>query len=80
MTDLLFTLADLLPFSLAPDWQLAACRDDPNPEAWFPFPSQDFSHARSVCGGCPIRERCGEFARATGQSGVWGGENFDRGR
>ncbi|CRK49487.1 Transcriptional regulator WhiB [Rhodococcus sp. RD6.2] len=61
-------------------WRDAACRDDPNPERWFPFPSDDFTHARDVCNGCPIRLQCTHFAVSTGQSGVWGGMEFDRGR
>ncbi|MFH5208533.1 WhiB family transcriptional regulator [Antrihabitans spumae] len=74
------TLADLLPISDAPDWLRAACRGDANPEAWFPFPTQDYGYALSVCARCPILLQCGEFGRATGQSGVWGGRDLDRGR
>lgn len=61
-------------------WRDAACRADPNPESWFPYPTDDFAHARAVCAGCPIRLHCAHFAVATGQSGVWGGTEFDRGR
>ncbi|UGT68478.1 WhiB family transcriptional regulator [Nocardia gipuzkoensis] len=74
------TLADLLPLSDSRGWHRAACRGDPNHEAWFPYPSQDFDYAREVCAGCPIRQECGDFAARTGQSGVWGGHEFDRGR
>ncbi|MGO4614201.1 WhiB family transcriptional regulator [Nocardia sp. 2YAB30] len=74
------TLADLLPLSDSREWHRAACRGDPNHEAWFPYPSQDFDYAREVCAVCPIRDACGEFAAHTGQSGVWGGHEFDRGR
>lgn len=74
------TLADFLRPSLEPDWQRAACRDAANPEEWFPFPSEDFAHARSVCAACPIRLRCLAFAESTEQTGVWGGVEFDRGR
>lgn len=74
------TLADLLPLSDSRGWHRAACRGDPNHEAWFPYPSQDFDYAREVCARCPIRDACGEFAGRTGQSGVWGGHEFDRGR
>ncbi|MFI9508376.1 WhiB family transcriptional regulator [Nocardia sp. NPDC052566] len=73
------TLADLLPLSDSRGWHRAACRGDPNHEAWFPFPSQDFDYARKICGDCPIRDACGDFAARTGQSGVWGGHEFDRG-
>ncbi|MGA6206717.1 WhiB family transcriptional regulator [Nocardia testacea] len=72
-------LADLLPVSDSREWHRAACRGDPNHEAWFPYPSQDFAYAREVCGRCPIRRECRRFAERTGQSGVWGGQEFDRG-
>ncbi|GAA5049279.1 WhiB family transcriptional regulator [Nocardia callitridis] len=74
------TLAELLPLSDSPVWHRAACRGDADHEAWFPYPSQDFAYAREICSGCPIRAQCGEFAARTGQSGVWGGREFDRGR
>ncbi|UGT61522.1 WhiB family transcriptional regulator [Nocardia asteroides] len=74
------TLATLLPLSDARGWHRAACRGDPNHEAWFPYPSDDFGYARAICAGCPIRAGCAEFAADTGQSGVWGGREYDRGR
>ncbi|MEU6580187.1 WhiB family transcriptional regulator [Nocardia sp. NPDC046763] len=75
------TLADLLPISDSKDyWQRAACKGDPNHEAWFPYPSQDFGYARTICAACPIRRECGDFAARTGQSGVWGGHEYDRGK
>lgn len=74
------SLADLLLPSTEVDWVSAACHGDPNPEAWFPFPSQNYDYARSVCRDCPIRDGCRQVAIDTGQSGVWGGIDFDRGR
>jgi WhiB family redox-sensing transcriptional regulator len=74
-----FALADLLRDSQAPNWERAACRDAENPEDWFPFPSQDYANARAVCARCPIRTRCLAYAETTGQSGVWGGVELDRG-
>jgi WhiB family redox-sensing transcriptional regulator len=74
------TLIDLFPLSDAKDWKAAACRGDPNHDAWFPYPSQDFAYARGICAQCPIRRACGDFATTTGQSGVWGGHEYDRGR
>ena len=58
----------------------AACRGDPHHEAWFPYPSEDFAYAREICAGCPLRQACTDFATRTGQSGVWGGREFDRGK
>ncbi len=76
-----FTLVDLLPVSDSQSaWAQAACKGDPNHEAWFPWPSQDFDYARGVCAGCPIAEQCARFAASTGQSGVWGGHEYDRGK
>ncbi|MGW5515145.1 WhiB family transcriptional regulator [Nocardia africana] len=75
-----FTLVDLLPVSDTQSWEQAACKGDPNHDAWFPYPSQDFDYAREICAGCPIRRQCAEFASTTGQSGVWGGHEFDRGK
>ena len=74
------TLADLLTMSDTPDWRAAACRGDANPEAWFPFPTEDYPYARAVCAMCPIRDECAEFGIRTGQSGVWGGDCLERGR
>ncbi|MDR7167257.1 WhiB family redox-sensing transcriptional regulator [Nocardia kruczakiae] len=74
------TLVDLLPVSDTQSWEQAACKGDPNHDAWFPYPSQDFGYARGICAGCPIRRQCAEFAATTGQSGVWGGHEFDRGK
>ncbi|WP_081706353.1 WhiB family transcriptional regulator [Nocardia sp. CNY236] len=74
------TLIGLLPLSDSRGWQHASCRADPDHEAWFPHPSQDFDHARTICAQCPIFDACGDFASRTGQSGVWGGREFDRGR
>ncbi|MFI5782856.1 WhiB family transcriptional regulator [Nocardia sp. NPDC051570] len=72
-------IAPLLPATPL-DWHRAACAGDPHPDAWHPYPSQDFTYARIVCGRCPIRAPCAQFARSTRQSGVWGGRDFDRGR
>jgi WhiB family redox-sensing transcriptional regulator len=29
--------------------------------------------AKAVCGSCPVRSECLEYAAATGQRGIWGG-------
>lgn len=34
--------------------------------------------AMAVCGQCPIRARCGEWAAAVGEQGVWGGQYMSR--
>lgn len=31
-------------------------------------------HAKAICGGCPVRVECGEYAMETNQrAGIWGG-------
>ncbi|MEU1465720.1 WhiB family transcriptional regulator [Streptomyces sp. NPDC005727] len=56
----------------------AACRHE-DPDLFFPIgttgPSQvQAQQAKAVCGGCPVREQCLDWALDTGQSiGIWGG-------
>ena len=38
------------------------------------------THARGVCGGCPVRNACLDSAIATKAFGVWGGMNDDERR
>ncbi|NGP07177.1 WhiB family transcriptional regulator [Rhodococcus sp. 14C212] len=74
-------LTDLLaPSDTAPDWDLAACRGDATPDAWFPDPSESFDYARRVCARCPLVAACATYAGETRQSGIWGGKEFRRGR
>ncbi|MEV0335212.1 MULTISPECIES: WhiB family transcriptional regulator [Nocardia] len=80
MTTTELALTELLTLSDSGRWHRAACRGDPNHEAWFPYPSQDFDYARRICAGCPLLAGCTEYAARTGQSGVWGGREYDRGR
>ncbi|MFJ6728729.1 MULTISPECIES: WhiB family transcriptional regulator [unclassified Streptomyces] len=61
------------------DWrQQAACRHE-DPELFFPIGTSGPSllqtqQAKAVCGGCPVRESCLEWALETDQTlGVWGG-------
>lgn len=61
------------------DWRhRAACRDK-DPELFFPVTdvgpgSKQADEAKSVCAGCPVRERCLQFALDNGLSyGVFGG-------
>ncbi|MGW0696814.1 MULTISPECIES: WhiB family transcriptional regulator [unclassified Streptomyces] len=61
------------------NWRMqAACRDE-DPELFFPIGSTgpaivQTEEAKAVCGGCPVRELCLEWAMEHGQdSGVWGG-------
>jgi WhiB family redox-sensing transcriptional regulator len=61
------------------DWsRRAACLDE-DPELFFPIslegPSRSqVERAKKVCGTCPVREPCLEYALDTKQAhGVWGG-------
>ncbi|MGH9062478.1 MAG: WhiB family transcriptional regulator [Acidimicrobiales bacterium] len=63
----------------------AACRDV-DPDLFFPIgvtgPAEiQIATAKSVCGGCGVREDCLEFAVQTNQEyGVWGGTSEDERR
>lgn len=54
--------------------QRAACKDEPT-RLFFPDEGEPASPAaKAICGACPVRVECLEFAMATGQrAGVWGG-------
>lgn len=56
-----------------------ACRDHPDldPDAWFPGPGLlggDALAAVAVCGTCPLRAPCRDWAREQMPAGIWGGE------
>ncbi|WHU46771.1 WhiB family transcriptional regulator [Gordonia sp. L191] len=74
-------LSMLLRPTLDLDWAAAACAAvGENPEDWFPFPTDDYSHAASVCAVCPIRAGCEQWGRRNRMSGVWGGVRLENGR
>jgi WhiB family transcriptional regulator, redox-sensing transcriptional regulator len=56
----------------------AACRHE-DPDLFFPIgttgPAQvQTQQAKAVCGHCPVREQCLDWALETGQGiGIWGG-------
>lgn len=68
-------------YSAAPDpnWRdSASCREQ-DPDLFFPVShtqgwKTQTKQAKAVCGTCPVRETCLEWALDTGQTtGVWGG-------
>lgn len=68
------------PQSSRESWRdLAACRDHPHPEWWFPernSPRWQEYAAKGVCARCPVKDECGaeapeEFKGRYG--GIWGG-------
>jgi WhiB family transcriptional regulator, redox-sensing transcriptional regulator len=51
----------------------AACRGI-DPEVFYPDSDEEAEEAKVVCGMCPVRETCLEFALAHRErEGVWGG-------
>ncbi|MFD5038480.1 WhiB family transcriptional regulator [Streptomyces sp. NPDC058378] len=61
------------------NWRMhAACREE-DPDLFFPIGSSgpalvQAEEAKAVCGICPVREQCLEWALENGQDvGVWGG-------
>ncbi len=77
----------LLSLTLASDeWRAnAACRDT-NPDLFFPVGTtgpaiEQIAAAKAICGECPAREECLEYALATNQdSGIWGGTSEEERR
>lgn len=70
------------------DWRDEASCSTVDPEIFFPtgpggLSAQQERNAKKVCGNCPVRQQCLEWALQTGQhTGVWGGlsEKERRGR
>jgi WhiB family transcriptional regulator, redox-sensing transcriptional regulator len=63
-------------------WEQAACQAA-DPELFFPATGAGASlaqiaRAKAVCGACPVRELCLDYALETGQAhGVWGGTTVE---
>uniref|UniRef100_UPI00245516F5 WhiB family transcriptional regulator n=1 Tax=Nocardia farcinica TaxID=37329 RepID=UPI00245516F5 len=70
-------LTELLPLSDARGWHRAACRGDPNHDAWFPYPSEDFDYGRAHSAGGPLRGGGGGLGAAPRPSGGGGGGGLD---
>ena len=52
---------------------LAACRGV-EPDIFYPATDEEAEPAKAVCGVCPVRQPCLEFALANRErDGVWGG-------
>lgn len=53
--------------------QRAACRGV-DPDVFYPTSDEEADEAKSICGACPVRESCLEYALANRErDGVWGG-------
>lgn len=63
----------------ADHWRSRSICRDSNPDLFFPIGTtgqalEQIEAAKAICGECPVRQECLEFALATNQeSGVWGG-------
>lgn len=56
----------------------AACADH-DPELWFSTEPEDRDAAKRICRGCPLRQRCADYAASRHVAGVWGGTSrYDR--
>ena len=57
------------------DWDLlAACRDAPDPDLWFPVSPREVALAKLECVACPVKSDCLGYALAHGlDHGVFGG-------
>lgn len=66
-------LEDVIPPMNLTWRQKAACRGV-DPEIFYPVSDEDAGPAKSICGACPVREACLEYALTTRErDGVWGG-------
>lgn len=65
-------VSGLLP---AYEWgDLAACRDAPDPDVFFPLSGRSSPSARVFCQDCPVTEECLAHALSLPEKfGIWGG-------
>lgn len=55
-------------------WQDKALCAQTDPNAFFPEKGESTKSAKSVCGSCPVRDECLEYALANNMRfGIWGG-------
>lgn len=61
------------------DWMTAAACTSTDPEIFFPTTGSPGLRAYQICGGCPVRQRCADYADATHATfGIWGGLNTEQ--
>lgn len=52
----------------------ALCRESPSPDLWFSYEPADQRAAKAVCGECPVKQPCLEYAlKYKIGHGCWGG-------
>lgn len=58
----------------APEWHQQALCAQTDPDAFFPENGFTSADARKVCGRCPVRDECLQWALDHNETwGVWGG-------
>ncbi len=63
-------------------WMDAAACAEADPDLWHPTPGASGRPAVTICGGCPVRTPCLQYAldheRTWGSSGIYGGLTPDQ--
>jgi len=63
------------------DWQADALCAQTDPDLFMPDRGGSTVAAKKVCGECPVRAACLDYAIVTGQpEGIWGGLSADERR
>lgn len=67
-------LSDLVDMATETSWMSWGLCAEADPELWFPKVGEPLRPARKICGDCPVREECLEYALDNDmQAGIWGG-------
>jgi WhiB family redox-sensing transcriptional regulator len=55
-------------------WRTKAACQGLDPAIFYPASEEDADEAKAICGACPVRQPCLEYALANRErDGVWGG-------
>lgn len=59
------------------DWMAdGLCHNSPTPELWFPKRGDSIVYAIAICGTCPVKAQCLEYALVFNERhGVWGSKS-----
>jgi WhiB family redox-sensing transcriptional regulator len=72
-------LGGLLDAAPRADVPLPCCEEE-NADLWFADNPAELERAKTLCGGCPVKDECLTGALRRGEPwGVWGGEIVQRG-
>jgi len=71
------TVPNITKLFIDADWVVqAACRDYPNPDAFFPSRGGSTEEARAICSECPVQPDCLDHAlKAKETIGYWGNKS-----